>query len=281
MSEPTLAQRLGYDARAKLLIINADDLGSCHSANVGVFDCLATGVVTSATLMVPCPWAREASSRYRGQDIGVHLTVNAEYELYRWGPITHAPSLLGGDGGFPRTMEDVWDHADLDEVRRECRAQIERAILWGFDVSHLDAHMGTLQLRPEFFDVYLDLAIEFGLPLRMISSGMERFVGFPGRAVAAEAGAVFTDYTRYVPGIGARQTFEKDLASLRTGVTEMRLHPAVESAELRSLAADSWEARVDDHRMICSESWVAEMIEAAGATLIGYRPLRQLARAGD
>jgi hypothetical protein len=182
MGEPTLAQRLGYPGEAKLLIINADDLGSCHSANVGVFECLATGVVTSATLMVPCPWAREASSRYRGEDIGVHLTLNAEYELYRWGPITHAPSLLGGDGGFPRTMEDVWDHADLDEVRRECRAQIERAILWGFDVSHLDAHMGTLQLRPEFFDVYLDMATEFGLPLRMISQRMERYVGFPGRA---------------------------------------------------------------------------------------------------
>ena len=144
MAEPNLAQRLGYDAGAKLVIINADDLGSCHSANVGVYECLATGTVTSATLMVPCPWAREASSRYRGEDIGVHLTVNAEYELYRWGPITYAPSLLGGDGGFPRTLEDVWDHADLDEVRRECRAQIERAILWGFDVSHLDAHMGAL-----------------------------------------------------------------------------------------------------------------------------------------
>ena len=170
MAEPNLAQRLGYDGDAKLVIVNADDLGSCHSANVGVFECLATGTVTSATLMVPCPWAREASSRYRGEDIGVHLTVNAEYELYRWGPITYAPSLLGGDGGFPRTMEDVWDHADLDEVRRECRAQIERAILWGFDVSHLDAHMGTLQLRPEFFDVYLELALEFGLPLRMVSA---------------------------------------------------------------------------------------------------------------
>ncbi len=77
-------------ATAKLVIVNADDLGSCHSANVGVYECLATGTVTSATLMVPCPWAREASSRYRGEDIGVHLTVNAEYELYRWGPITHA-----------------------------------------------------------------------------------------------------------------------------------------------------------------------------------------------
>ena len=204
MAEGNLAQRLGYPADAKLVIINADDLGSCHSANVGVFECLATGTVTSATLMVPCPWAREASSRYRGEDVGVHLTLNAEYELYRWGPITHAPSLLGGDGGFPSTVEDVWDHADLDEVRRECRAQIERAILWGFDVSHLDSHMGTLQLRPEFFDVYLDLAIEFGLPLRMASPATDRYIGFPARAVAAEAGAVFTDHFRYAGGVGSR-----------------------------------------------------------------------------
>ncbi len=280
MSEANLAQRLGYSGEAKVLIINADDLGSCHSANVGVFECLASGTVTSATLMVPCPWAREASSRYRGEDIGVHLTVNAEYELYRWGPITHAPSLLGGDGGFPRTVQDVWDHADLDEVRRECRAQIERAILWGFDVSHLDAHMGTLQLRPEFFDVYLDMAVEFGLPLRMFSTGMERFVGFPARAVAADAGAVFTDHMRFVPGVGSRQMFEKDLKTLRPGVTEFHLHPAVDSPELQSLARDDWEARVDDHRMICTEGWVRQAIDAAGATLIGFRPLRELARAG-
>jgi chitin disaccharide deacetylase len=280
MGEPTLAQRLGYPAGAKLLIVNAVDLGSCHSANVGVFDCLATGLVTSASLMVPGPWAREASSRYRGEDIGVHLTLNAEFELYRWGPITHAPSLLGGDGGFPRTVEDVWDHADLDEVRRECRAQIERAILWGFDVSHLDAHMATLQLRPEFFDVYLDMAIEFRLPLRMIGPGLERYAGFPGRAVAAEAGAVFTDYTRVVPGVGSRESFEKDLLTLAPGVTEMYLHPAVDSAELRSLATDDWEARVDDYQMICAENWVAEAMAEAGATLIGYRPLRALARAG-
>ena len=98
----------------------------------------------------------------------MHLTLNAEHDRYRWGPITHAPSLLDGDGGFPRTVSDLWDHADLDEVRRELRAQVERAILWGFDVSHLDSHMGTLQLRPEFFDVYLDLAVEFGLPLRLL-----------------------------------------------------------------------------------------------------------------
>jgi chitin disaccharide deacetylase len=281
MGEVNLAQRLGYPADAKLVIMNADDLGSCHSANVGVYECLATGTVTSATLMVPCPWAREASSRYRGEDVGVHLTVNAEYELYRWGPITHAPSLLGGDGGFPRTVEDVWDHADLDEVRRECRAQIERAILWGFDVSHLDAHMGTLQLRPEFFDVYLELALDFGLPLRMVSAKAERYVGFPARAVAAEAGAVFTDHLRTVPGgVGTRPVLEKDLATLRPGVTEFYLHPAVDSAELQSLATEDWAARVDDYDIICKEDWVRQALDEAGATLIGYRALRELARAG-
>src|SRR5205085_8481418 len=183
----TLAERLGYPSDAKLLIINCDDLGSSHAANVGVYEAIRSGVATSASLMVPCPWAREAAARYRGEDVGVHLTLNAEHDLYRWGPITHAPSLLDGDGGFPRTVTDVWDHADLDEVRRECRAQIERAILWGFDVSHLDSHMGTLQLRPEFFDIYLELAVDYSLPLRLSGASSERLIGFPFRRLAAAA----------------------------------------------------------------------------------------------
>ena len=145
---PTLAERLGYAPDARLLIFNCDDLGSCRSANVAIYEALRDGLATSATLMVPCPWARDAAAMYRGEDVGVHLTLNSEWSNYRWGPITHSPSLLDGDGGFPRTVEDVWDHADLDEVRKECRAQVERAIYWGFDVTHLDSHMGTMQLRP-------------------------------------------------------------------------------------------------------------------------------------
>src|SRR6202035_3871253 len=235
MVEPTLAQRLGYGADAKLLIINADDLGSCNSANVGVFECLATGIVTSATLMVPCPWAREASSRYRGEDIGVHLTLNAEQELYRWGPITHAPSLLGGGGGFPATLEGGGGHPGPDETRRECRAQIERAILWGFDVSHLDAHLATLQLRPEFFDVYLDLAIEFELPLRMMGDDLQGLIGFPAVELASEAGAIFPDRLTTLPTGSPRHALEEVLNALEPGVTELHMRPAVDSSELRAL----------------------------------------------
>jgi len=250
----------------------------CHSANEGVYDALRLGLATSASLMVPCPWAREAAARYRGEDVGVHLTLTAEWELYRWGPITQSPSLLGGDGGFPRTIEDAWDHADLDEVRRELRAQVERAILWGFDVSHLDSHMGTLQLRPEFFDVYLDLAVEFGLPLRLSGASSERSIGFPFRRLATEAGVLYPDQFVMVRGVGSRRTIEKVVHDLRPGVTEVYLHPAVDAPELRALA-DDWPSRVDDHELITRDGSLRQMLDRAGVHLIGYRPLRELQRA--
>ena len=274
----TLAERLGYGPDDRLLIINCDDLGSSHAANVGVYESLREGVATSATLMVPCPWAREAAARYRGEDVGVHLTLNSEWDLYRWGPITHAPSLLDGDGGFPRTVEDVWDHADLDEVRRELRAQIERAILWGFDVSHLDSHMGTLQLKPEFFDAYLEMAVDFRLPMRLSGASSERSVGFPFRRLAAEEGVLFPDHFLHVRGMGSRRVIEKALFDLRPGVTEVYLHPAVDTDELRALAPD-WATRVDDHQYLVHDGSLRTMLKRAGVQLIGYREIRDAMRA--
>lgn len=275
----TLAEQLGFDADARVVIINCDDLGSSNAANTGIYDSLRNGLATSATLMVPCPWAREAAARYRGDDVGVHLTLNAEYDLYRWGPITRAPSLLDGDGGFPRTVEDVWDHADLDEVRRELSAQIERAILWGFDVTHLDSHMGTLQLRPEFFDVYLDLAVEFSLPIRLSGASTERAVGFPFRRLAQDEGVVFPDHFIRVTGVGSRKAIERTIGDLRPGVTEMYLHPAVDTAELRAFAPD-WPSRVDDHHLMTLDTELPIMMRRAGVEPIGFRPLRELQRAG-
>ncbi len=274
-----LTERLGYGADARLLIVNADELGFCHAANVGVYEALRAGGATSASLMVPCPWGREAAARYRGEDIGVHLTLNAEQELYRWGPITHAPSLLGGDGGFPATVEDVWDHADLDEARRECRAQIERAILWGFDVSHLDAHLTTLQLRPEFFDVYLELALEFQLPLRMLDDHLAPLLGFPAAELARAEGAIFSDRLVAMPGGATLERLESTLAALAPGVTELHLRPAVDSPELRALV-DDWSERVGDHQLLCGAPGVRQLAEKAGVEVIGFRALRDLARSG-
>ena len=174
----------------------------------------------------------------------------------------------------------MWDHADLDEVRRECRAQIERAILWGFDVSHLDSHMGTLQLRPEFFDIYLELAVDFGLPLRLSGASTERMIGFPFRELATEEGVVFPDAFVNVPsGVGSRRAIEKVLFDLRPGVTEVYLHPAADTPELRALAPD-WADRVDDHHLLVLDAALRARLDRAGVKLIGYRPLRDLQRKG-
>ena len=273
----TLVERLGHEPDAKLVIINCDDLGSSRSANVATYDALRNGAGSSASLMVPCPWARDAAAGYRGDDVGVHLTLNSEWETYRWAPITQAPSLLDGDGGFPRTIEDSWDHADLDEVRRELRAQVERAILWGFDVTHLDSHMGTLQLRADFFDAYLELAGEFSLPLRMGPAGGERVVGFPYRELASAEGIVFPDHFILYSDVGGRRHAERALFDLRPGVTELYFHPAIDTDELRASHPD-WAGRVEDHAFLCHDPSLRDLLDRAGARIIGYRELRDLQR---
>jgi hypothetical protein len=274
----TLAERLGYAPDAKLLIVTCDDLGLTHATNLATYDALRHGMATSASLMVPCPWARDAAGGYRGDDVGVNLTLNAELDTYRWGPISHSPSLLDGDGGFPRTVEDAWDHADLDEVRRECRAQIERAIVWGFDVSHLDSHLGALERRADFFDAYLELAVDFALPLRLGGTADERVAGFPFRRLAEEEGVVFPDRVVECPP-GAARRVERTLFELEPGVTELSLHPAVDTDELRAASNGDWAGRVEDYATLCRDPALRDLVERAGAVLIDWRALRDLQRA--
>ena len=135
---------------------------------------LKAGVATSATLMVPCPWALDGLEQARGFDIGVHLTFTAEYPTYRWRPLTGAKSLCDEQGYMPAEPATVWARADLAEVAAECRAQIDQALAWGLDPTHLDAHMGTMQIEPRYFALFVDLAVEYRLPLRMFGAGAER-----------------------------------------------------------------------------------------------------------
>lgn len=275
----SLAEKLGHPADTRLLIITCDNLGASHASNVAVYESLRSGLATTASLMVPAPWSREAASGYRGSEVGVHLTLNAEYPTFRWGPITQSPSLLDGMGGFPQTVEDLWDHADLDEARREARAQIERAIFWGFDVSHLDSHLDVLALRPEFFDIYMDMAVDFALPVRLDSADHERNVGFAFRRLAAEEGIISPDRVDRLRGTNRRRAVEQALFSLEPGVTELIFQPAIDTPEIRAIA-DDWAHRVEDHHMLNSDPAVRDLVERSGAVLISYHDLRQLQRAG-
>jgi chitin disaccharide deacetylase len=274
----SLVEALGFSPDDSVLIVTCDELGVSFASNSGVYSALREGMAKDAGLVVPGPWAREAAARYRGEDVGVHLTVNAEYDLYRWGPITHCPSLLDGDGGFPRTVEDFWDHADTDEVRRECRAQVERAIYWGFDISHLSCHLGALESRPEFFDVALELAVEFALPLRLPEASSERQVGFPFRSLAAEEGVISPDYLiRVGRSRSTRGALESLATDLKPGVTEIVLRPAADSAELRAVVPD-WAERVADHELSMTDGSLRALSALEGVHLIGYRELRELQR---
>lgn len=269
-----LAERLGFAPTDRVVIVSADDLGASHASTSAVYQALRTGGATSAGLMVPAPWAREAASQYRGEDVGVQLTLNAQYERFRWGPVTRSPSLLDGDGGFPRTVADLWDHADLDEIHRELRVQVERAILWGFDVSHLDTHLSALTLRPEFFDAYLEAAVEFSLPIRLLSRAGERTVGFPLRVLARDEGIVCPDDVLTITDLATAADL---VASLDAGVTELVLRPAVDTPELRAYDA-TWAQRVAAHHTLTEDLGLRTLLHRADVHVTGYRALRDLQR---
>jgi chitin disaccharide deacetylase len=245
----------------RALLVTFRDLGMTHAANVGVFAALQTNRA-SASIAVPCPWAREASSRHQHEDVGVQLTLNAQHDLYRWGPITYAPSLVDGNGGFPTTPADLWEHADLDEVRRECRAQIERAMVWGIDVTHLVSHLDALAMRAEFFDVLLELAFEFSLPLGLPDPGHSELAGFPLRKLASEEGVYFPDQTvDLMHEAPTADSLNSIFESLPTGVTELRFSPTISSPEVEAL----------------SPRWKNEVAQFEFLTAAGGAQLSQLA----
>jgi chitin disaccharide deacetylase len=245
-----------------------------------VWRSLRDGVATCASLMVPAPWAQHAARECGPDlDIGVHLTLNAEHAVYRWGPITHAPSLQSGEGGFPRNLDDLWEHADPAEVKRELQAQVERAMAWGIDVTHLAPHLTAITLRPEFFDVYLDLACEFRLPIRLPSTVTTEQAGFPFRQLATDEGVVFPDHFDHDWRAGSRDRVHDAVRSLQPGVTEIHVQPAVDTPEVRALTpvAQGW---IDDLELVTSDATLRQLLDEQGAELIGFRELRGAMRAG-
>lgn len=274
----TLAERLGHPRDARLLIVNCDDLGSSHSANTAIARAMTEGVATSATLMVPCPWAREAARLLAGADIGVHLTFTAEYPGYRWRSLTAAASLHDADGFLPATAAEAIAKADPDDIRAEGRAQIDQALAWGVDVTHLDSHMGVVQIAARLFEVYLDLAVEYALPIRMFGARIDDQLGFGARRSAAERGVVFTDRFLDPWGRDLRRLFFERMPSLAAGVSEIYGHPVDDGPELRAHDLESPDVRAAD-AVTLNDPEIARLLAQASVIPISYRPLRDLQRA--
>lgn len=174
-----LAQKLGYPANTRLLMIHADDAGLSHSENLATMQSLQKGVVNSYSIMVPCPWFHEMAQWTKANpkyDYGVHLTLTCEWENYKFGPVlpvSEVPSLVDSNGHFYRNRDLVREHVIAEDVRKEFTAQIERILAYGLSPSHLDAHMYCVGSRPDLFQIYKELGQQYGLPVQLSTELMD------------------------------------------------------------------------------------------------------------
>ena len=171
VTSQNMAELLGHPKESKLLIMHADDLGVSHSVNQASIEAFEKGGISSSSIMVPCPWFGEIAEYARDNPQfcwGLHLTLTSEWKYYKWDGCASSDritSLLNEDNVFYDKVIDVVSNAKLDEVEVELRAQIEKAIKAGINVSHLDSHMGTLFATPELFKLYVTLGNEYELPV--------------------------------------------------------------------------------------------------------------------
>ena len=223
------------------LVIHADDVGMCHGANTAFVELSAAGTITSGSVMVPCPWFPELAELAVGDDsldVGVHLTLNAEKPFYRWRPVsnaTQASGLIDADGYLWRDVTSVRRAAHPDAVETEWRAQIDRAIAAGIDITHLDADMGSA-LAPEWCDRYIALGVEYRVPV-LITKELAGYA--PNNHLAGVDESAFAAVRRHCPSGGA--------SGLRCSPRN-RFQPARSAACGLSLA-DRW--RIREPRVLC------------------------------
>ncbi|HEY6950771.1 MAG TPA: ChbG/HpnK family deacetylase [Bacteroidota bacterium] len=152
------------------LIIRCDDIGMCHTVNMAFERVVATGIPVSASVMFACPWYQEAVDilkNHREVSVGIHLTLNAEWKNYRWGPVAGAqsvPSLVDSCGYFfPSRAALFANNPSIAEIEKELRAQITRAKNSGLAIDYLDYHMSAAVQTPELKSLVERLAAEYKL----------------------------------------------------------------------------------------------------------------------
>jgi predicted glycoside hydrolase/deacetylase ChbG (UPF0249 family) len=264
----TWAERLGYPAGKKVIMLHADDAGMCEEANIATKQYLLDGHIQSAAAMPPCEyfedmieWAKE----HPDIDVGLHLTLTSEWKTYRWpsvAPVEEVPGLIDEEGKLWRSVEAVVRHATVEEVAKEVRAQIEKSLEMGYRPDHIDTHMGTLYGSPEFAKAYLEIAMEYGIPANAIDMSDSAVVAYyrqVGYPITDELIEFMDAYTlpkvdNFTSAPNAKtyeekvQAFKDLIKSLRPGLTEIIFHPSVPSENLKSITG-SWQQR----------NWEAEM----------------------
>lgn len=277
----SVAERLGYPPDSRLLIVHADDVGMMRSVNRASFEALEKEWVTSASILVVCPWFPEVARFARTHpdaDFGIHLALNSEWTSYRWGPVSHGtlmPSLLDADGYLPLLEETIVRQASLADVEHELRAQIEKAHSLGIRVTHLDSHMGTLFRSRELLEIYARLGRSYQLPVLL---SREEFHRVPNTAFPEEL--ILVDRVLQMqPGVPIEkwmETYRQMLEPLPPGVYELVIHLGYDDEELRGATWDhpDWGAawRQADFDLVRSPEF-QRFLHGRGFILIRWKDL--------
>jgi hypothetical protein len=293
-----LAERLGYAADDCVLILHADDVGSTHAANAATFECMDRGSLTSGSILVPAGWFPEVADYARthpNADLGVHLTVNSEYSMYRWRPLTDrsaAPGLYDDEGYLWRTVAESAAHVSAEEAELELRAQIDKAIAASIDVTHIDTHMTEFMLQPKFLNPYVSLGLEYRLPMiifrpnpdRLRKAGLGEFWDAlePQIKRLDNAGFPVMDHvfpSQFQGSVEERPAYFSNIfENLRPGVTHFLVHPTQPSEEVAAMTGSA-PFRAAEYEYFRDRS-VAEELARLGVHTITYREIRQAYREG-
>lgn len=291
-SEPAnWAERLGYPAGKKVIMLHADDAGMCEEANIAVKDMLLKKNIQSAAVMMPCPNAEdmiEWAIANPAIDVGLHLTLTSEWKNYRWpsvSPVEEVPSLIDEEGKLWHEVIDVVQHATVEDVAKEVRAQIDKSIAMGYQPDHIDTHMGTLYGHPEYAKAYLEIAMEYNIPANAIDMSDPQVVEYykkAGYPITDEMVKYMEAYTlpkvdNFTSAPNAKtyeekvEAFKGLIKSLRPGLTEIIFHPSVDSENLKSITG-SWQQRIWEYEMFADPNLI-QFFEDEGIIFTNWKEI--------
>lgn len=289
----TLA-RLGYGPQMRLIILHADDLGMCLAHNQAFFEHAANGFSLCGSIMAPCPWVTQMVRVARADarlDLGVHLTLNAEWADYRWPPLTGrdpAGGLVDSEGYQWSTVPDLHAHMNPAAAIAEMRAQVQYLLDQGVDLTHIDTHMGSV-MYPALAEAYVALGLEFRLPVMAprnlpatfsqteaaLRTSVEHVL-----SLLAENDFPIVDHIAScsAPAANRLAGYLDMIDALPPGITHLLYHAAVPGPEIEAIDRGNWALREADYQTLLDPALRTAIAARPDVQVIGYRALRDLLR---
>lgn len=285
MHAQSLAERLGYKASDRLLIINVNDAGLCNASNFAVEESFKVGVASSASVIVPSSWAYGMGSfaqRNVKYCFGIQLALTTERGAnYAWEPIASSdkvPTLISKRGSMYAEVDEVYKSARIDEVETELRAQIAHARQMGITPYFFNSHFGILDYNDQYWRLQARLAAEYGMPVRF--SAAQGSNGIARKAMLDSLKVLYPDHV--ISGVldtvrepkNVPTALNSAVSSINPGVNELNLTPAAVTPELKSIT-HNYLFRFKELEWLLDPA-TKKLLEEQGIILISYKQLWDL-----